>query len=1081
MFEKKINRFIFCRSENRTLRKDVKKRFLLFAAAVISLSLAPNCLKANDGIVSSTPVAVNQTQQQTPAQSIEIRGIVKDTDGETLPGVTVKTKSGKGAGAFTDVDGQFRINVQNMDESLVFTFIGMKDVVLKLKPRVLTYNVTMESSDTQLESVVVEAGIIQRNKLGFTGSYTTVTQEELKSVGRINVIQTLSSLDPGFVVAENTLMGSNPNSMATITMRGGSTMDFKTELDDNTSNPNEPLFILDGFETNIETVNDLDVNRIESITLLKDAGSTAIYGSKGANGVVVIETIKPKAGQVMINYNNTFQVAAADLSQYDMMNAREKLEFERLSGRYGDLTDNVGNAPNIALYNNNLKQIAEGVDTYWLKVPIRTGITHDHSLNVSGGNKDFLYQVGMNYRNTQGVMKDSDRESFGGNARITYRNAEKKINVSNNVTISVANGHDGAWGSFSNYVSANPYYRMKDSDGTAPQMLDQIRVGADPNQGISDVLDYVAPNPYYNAKLNTFSDSRSLSIVNNTSFDWFIQDGLRWQASLSVRSTKNESESFKDPRHSDYRDTEYAKQGSYSSSYGTSWGYNANTTLSYNHTLMNAHNLTFIGRASVDEKNSESEGYSVLGFPQGVDGIPSFSYGYPEDGTPSYSQRTNRLASFLLAFNYNYNWRYVLDFNYNVDGSSAFGSNKKFQNFWNVGAAWNIHKEGFAKDWEDNLLQELKLRTSYGINGNQNVNNVSESVYRYYGGSNIFGMGSYLENFANPNLKWQVAKKLSAGLNLTMFKNRLRLTFDTYQTKTDPLVVDMTQRLSSGVSTIPQNLGHLTTKGVEFTAAYYVIRNLKDQISLNVRITGGATNSKYGGFSDKLKELNERYASGTNRENNQNINSLIKYEDGNSPSTIWAVKSLGIDPATGKEVFLTKDGQPTFKYRAQDRVAIGNTRPDIQGVFSFDFRYKKLITSMYFRYQLGAYALNRALYSRVENIGKSDIIFNQDRRALYDRWQKPGDIAQFKDIYLENYSSTPISSRFIQKDDYIKGESVKVSWDFSQDKWIKKFALKSLQVNISMTDLFIISTIKQERSFDYPFQRAISGGLSATF
>lgn len=1024
-----------------------------------------------------------QQVQQKPDDRILIKGTVKDNEGEPLIGVTVKPKK-HGVGSISTPDGTFSVYVDNMDETLIFTYIGMRQKEVKLKKGTTSYNVIMDADDKELGSVVVEAGIIQRNKLGFTGSYSTMDNEELKSVGNINVIQTLKTLDPSFNVMDNNLMGSDPNTMATITMRGGSTMDFKTKIDDNTSNPNEPLFILDGFETDLQTINDLDINRIESITLLKDAGSTAIYGSKGANGVVVVETIKPKAGQVMINYNGDFQVAAADLGVYNMMNAKEKLEFEKLSGRYGDLTDYIKNEKGIKEYNDNLHRVTQGIDTYWLKVPIRTAFTQAHSLSISGGNKDFLYQLGANYRGTEGVMKDSDRDTFGGNARLTYRNAEKRINISNNVSIMVTNGYNGSWGSFSNFVNANPYYTMRNSDGTIPQMLDEITFGTTAEENVEGSAS--APNPYYNAMLNSKSNNRSTSIVNNTSFDWFITDRFRWQASLSLQSAKNDSETFKDPRHTDFIGKDYTLQGTYTGGYGTTWKYNANTSASFSHSFKDAHNITFIGRAAIDERNVENQSFVATGFPKGAQGIPSFAHSYQENGRPSYTKYTTRMANFLAALNYNYKWRYVFDFNYNVDGSSAFGSKKQFQDFWNVGFAWNVHQEEFGKALQNDWLQELKIRGSYGINGNQNVSNVSESVYYYFSGSDIFGMGSYLNDFANSYLKWQVAKKLSAGIDLKMLKNRLSLTFDVYQTKTDPLVVPLPQRPSTGLNAYPLNIGYLDTKGVEFKISYYAIRNLKDEILLNFSLSGAYNTSKYGGFNDRLRELNEQYwkeenEDGTLIKESQNINSLIRYEDGKSPSTLWAVRSLGIDPATGREVFLTKDGLPTFNYRAEDRVDVGNSRPDLEGVFGINFTFKKLTASMFFRYKLGAYAFNTALYNKVDNVSKSNIIYNQDKRALYNRWKNPGDISQFKNIDLTNYPNTPISSRFIQKDNQFKGESFKISWDFTKDRWIKSLYMRDLRVSFSMNDLFIISSMKQERGTDYPFQRAFSVGLTASF
>jgi TonB-linked SusC/RagA family outer membrane protein len=1004
-----------------------------------------------------------------------ITGHVFDSEGEPLIGVSVTLKSNSTIGTVTDPDGKFIVEVTRPTETLVLSYVGMKKKEVSVKGAQANLKIVMETDDNVLAEVVVEAGIIQRNKMGFTGSYKQVNREELLSVGNINVLQTLGTLDPAFTIAENNLMGSDPNTMANISLRGGSTMNISNVLNDQSSNPNEPLFILDGFETTLSVVNDLDINRIESITILKDAGSTAIYGSKGGNGVVVIETLKPKAGEVMINYSGNFEVAAADLSKYNMMNAAEKLEFEVLSGRYGDLNDWSSNADNITLYNNHLENVKRGVDTYWLKVPIRTALTHDHSVDISGGNNEFLYQVGVNYKNVAGVMKDSDRQTFGGNMRLTYRKGN--ISVTNNLSVSSTNGHTGSWGSFSDFVNANPYYPMRNEDGTVSEILDSY-------WNSTYYRGSESYNPLYNALLSSRNDTKSLLLTNNLSFDWHITEKLRWAASAQLRNTSNDGVDFKDPKHTDYIGKDYTERGSYTSSKGRNWRYNINTTVNYVMTFADAHNLTFTGRAEAQSEQKNSESFVVTGFPIGVEGIPSFAYGYKEGSRPGYTETTDRSVSFLSALNYNYKYRYLFDVNYNADGTTAFGRNEKFQNFWSVGAGWNVYKEPFAENWEN--LQELKIRGSYGINGNQNVSNVSTNVYSYYSNSDIFGTASYLSGYANPNLKWQVVKKASLGIDAVLLNKRLDANVDLYQTKTNPLVVSLDQKLSSGVSSYPVNMGYVNTRGLEFSLNYYILRDVAKQTSLNVRLTGNTYRSEYGGFGEALENLNNAFKSDENYSNAAlNPNSLIRFQDGNSPTALWAVRSLGIDPATGREVFLTKEGVPTSAYDIDDRVKIADSNPDIRGIVGFGFRYKKIIANLNFRYSLGGYKFNTSLFSKVENITLSNIVYNQDKRALYDRWKEPGDVTQFKGI-TENLitasnSPTQISSRFIQRDNYFKAESGKISWDFSKDSWLKPIGLKDFKVSISMSDLFLLSTIREERSTNYPFERSVTMGISARF
>ena len=272
-----------------------------------------------------------------------IKGKVLDKSGGTLPGVTVILK-GTTMGTVTNDKGEFQISLMDpIGKTLSFRFIGMKSLDVKIK-NTEALKVVLEEDVEQMEEVVV-TGIFSRKQESFTGSAQTYTNKDLKLTGQINVLQSLKTLDPSFAIIENELYGSDPNKMPEININGKSSIKlFSSEYE---QDPNPPLFILDGFETTLEAINDLSMDRIQSITILKDAASTAIYGSKAANGVVVVETKAPLAGKLRVNYNGTFQLAWADLTDYNLMNSEEKLEFEKLSGYYADyslLTDKTETA-----------------------------------------------------------------------------------------------------------------------------------------------------------------------------------------------------------------------------------------------------------------------------------------------------------------------------------------------------------------------------------------------------------------------------------------------------------------------------------------------------------------------------------------------------------------------------------------------------------------------------------------------------------------------------------------------------------------------------------------------------------------
>ncbi|MDR0333670.1 MAG: SusC/RagA family TonB-linked outer membrane protein [Dysgonamonadaceae bacterium] len=1003
----------------------------------------------------------NAVETITQQQGYQITGTVVDNYGEELIGVAVQLKSNPAAGAVTDLDGRFTLRVGSMNETLVFSYVGMKTMELRLVAGTTNYNVTMESDDTVLSEVVV-MGIMERDRAGFTGAVNSLAGDEIRTVGNINLLQSLRSLDPSFVVMDNVLEGSNPNSMATIELRGRTGLD----LGDGAVS-NMPLFLIDGFEVTIQEVNDLDINRIASVTLLKDASSTAIFGSKGANGVVVIETVRPAPGRVSVSYSTNQRLSWADLSQYNMMNARDKLDFEHMAGLYGNI-NNVTNIDGINAYNAVLRRIEMGADTDWMRMPIRVGLTNNHSVNVSGGDNIWLFTTGISYRNEQGVMKGSNRDSYSGNIRVTYRGVNN-LNISNNLTVNGVTGQDGSWGSYHDFVRANPHQVPYDLFGTLLMFVDGIGATSSGGRNSSTFL-----NPLWNATLYTYGDTKEFTVTNNTNINWQISDNLRVEGNLQLRQQNSGRFDFTDPRHTKYASVDYTEQGTYRERNHSTFNYNADTRVSYGISINNAHNFTFIGRAALEESTSQSSTFVAKGFPLGAEPIPSFAYSYEKDSRPSYSWNNIRRASFSGMFNYNYMFRYLFDASVSHDGSTVFGSNNPFKSFYSFGAGWNIHREAFAQDW--NWVNELKARASYGTNGNQQADLATSTVYGFHPGSDLFGTASRLDKLGNPNLQWISVSSKGVGIDAAFINNRLRLSADIYERVGDPQAISLPQKASTGITSVSVNLGRVITQGYEFRVSYALINNVRERKMLTVRATGGGNNSKYYGFGDVFNLLNNEMFNGDEATLQTRI---MMFQDGYRQDDMWAVRSLGIDPATGREIFLKKDGTPTYTWSQDDRVRIAQSNPVIRGTLGANLIFKQLEANINLGYQLGGHILNRALFDRVENISGEAIAFNQDRRALTDRWFTPGDVKQFRSPSLS--TNTPLSSRFIQKSNRLTGESVNISWNFSQSEWIKMFALQTLTMGVSMNDIFYLSPVRAERSINYPFARAVSFNLNARF
>lgn len=358
----------------------------------------------------------SKMQQQQAPRMTEITGIVIDENGVALPGVTVMLK-GTQLGTATDAMGNFKLNFpeSGQQHSLICSFIGMKNKEIKLVHGQTNYKITLEEESQTLKDVVV-TGYFQRKKISQTGSEVVVDGEELRKVGSLNLLQAISSFDPGVRTLENNEWGSNPNRMPEITIRGEKGFDLRDEAEDSRTNPNAPLYIMDGIEVSAETVYDMDMNRIASFSILKDASATSLYGSRGANGVILITTVRPEPGEIRVTLNANYNISVPDLRSYNLMNAREKLEFERLAGLYTHPNNNREEQTVLDMkYNDVLAEIERGVDSYWLSQPLQTSVNQRYSAYLEGGDEHFRYGINLKYDKDKGVMKGSGRDRYGIN------------------------------------------------------------------------------------------------------------------------------------------------------------------------------------------------------------------------------------------------------------------------------------------------------------------------------------------------------------------------------------------------------------------------------------------------------------------------------------------------------------------------------------------------------------------------------------------------------------------------------------------------------------------------------------------
>ena len=1038
---------VFYNGEQLDLNRKVK-----FAQQVLNLEQVLDAVANNrfkytleDRTIILTPLTTPQT-----VNSVTLTGQVTDQSNTPLPGVTVLVKGTK-LGTSTDPEGNFKLSLPQQENTiLIFSFIGMESQEVPVGDPKKPIKVILKETAENLKEVVV-TGIFTRKKESFTGSASTYTASELKTAGTQNILQSLKTLDPSFAILDNTLYGSDPNRLPNMEIRGKSSMlGMRDELE---ADPNQPLFILDGFESSLSVINDMDINRIASITILKDAASTAIYGSKAANGVVVVETVKPQAGKLMVSYNGNANISMPDLSSYNLMNAKEKLAFEKLAGKYTPASWSATSEFELQkLYNQKLAEIESGIDTYWLTEPLRLGVNQKHSLYIEGGEGSFLFGIGAGYNGISGVMEKSNREVISGNIDLIYR--IKKFQFSNKFSMTNTKIKNPIV-DFSEYAAANPYYKKRDEEGNIGKWLENN--------------DYTkAANPLWNASQNSRDEGKQLALSNYFVAEYTPLEALKVRARFGISYGNDDTEKFISRNDTRFDTYEILKKGTFNTTNTRSNQYEGELSVTFAK-LIGRHRLNAVLGGNLNSNKTLTQGYSAQGFPEGDFVYPSFSNGYPEGGSPTYYENTSRSMNGYFNLGYSFDDRYLMDFSLRENGSSVFGASKRYIGTWSVGLGWNLHKERFIADhltWID----FLKLRASIGNPGNQNFSSSKTlTTFNFQLASmNYFGMGAVLNQLGNPDLDWQITLDKNIGIDMTLIDKRLNITADYYHKVTDPLLINISMPLSSGTSSYLTNMGKQISQGLTLSASYYIIQKLDQRFSWLVRGNLRTQKTKLDKIGNKLDELNK---------SGQGHNT-VRYYNGADPDDIWAVKSAGIDPSTGRELFYDKEGNYTYDFSYDNEVICGNTRPKIEGVIGTSLNYKGFSVSMNFRYQTGASVFNEALFNKVENISVSGLNKNQDKRALYERWQNPGDKVRFKDI--ANAASTPMSSRFIQKENVLSMESVYVGYEFYEG-WIKKIGLSNLKIQASMRDVFRASTIKSERGTLYPFARSLELGLSFNF
>lgn len=992
------------------------------------------------GLVYKIEGVLITIQSLQSSGSMVVKGTVKDDKGEILPGVTIQVK-GTTIGFASNVDGEFNFDLPESDEVvLVFSFVGYKTREVKVKESQKSLFIVMEEDIQEMEEVVVN-GIYTAKKNSYTGSVSTVRGEDILSVSQTNLFKALTTLVPGMRIIENNEQGSNPNHVPEILIRGTTSVATEGEL-----GLNSPLIIVDGMETTLTALYDMDMFDIERVDVLKDASATAIYGDKAANGVIVVTRKKVDDPKLRVRYNFVPDIQFPDVSSFNLCNPMEKLILEKRAGLYDDATGVKEED-----YNRKLLRVSRGVNTDWKSIPLRNTWSLAHSVMVSGRGGSVDYSVTARLGDGRGVMKGDYRRNYGIGFNFQYRHKEN-LTIGLRTDFAKTDTKNSPYGSFGDWVILNPYDSPYDEYG--------------------ELIPYVSweqPNPLYNVSTGSFSKAKSKSITNNLNLWWNIGKGFIISGSVSLSLSDSKSDDYQSSKHATLSgNTPLAQRGSYSVSASENTNWQAQVNVNYSHAFdKDGTVLSLNAGSNVNKAEGESYSFTGVGFKKPTMSDLNFSTSYA-DGKPTGKNTYNASVSFFGNMNFVFKNRYFVDVSYRTSANSTVGESNRWAPYWSLGAGWNMQNESFIKNglpW----ISILRLRCSMGFVGSNNFKgNLAEILYTYKD-SYITGLGAIPENLGNPNLKAQRTLSLNYGLTFTAFDSRLDVNVDAYQQISKDLLLPIGIPISTGAATVSANLGESENWGFELAISGLVIktRDWAWRLSFNTHYT----KNKLTKISNALKRQSEENMKAGG------IAPKIMFKEGKSLNTIWAVKSLGINPADGREIFVKADGVTTTRvFDVKDKVGCGNNQPKFEGSSTTSLTYKNISVSAAFSYTFGAHVYNETRAAKVENINPMN---NVDKRALYERWSPDNRLVAYP---LLKYSDQVVvqSSRFVEKRNELYLSSVNISYDVPVN-FVKKIGLKRLALGIGFQDVLRLSTVKFERGTGYPYMRGLNFSIRPTF
>lgn len=1017
-------------------------------------------------------LVVKQKQENSQLEDIqeEITGRIIDSQtGEPLPGVNILLR-GTSTGTSTDGDGNFKIDVPDLEQVLIITYIGYLRMEVPIEGRTELEIELVPGIISGDELVVIGYG--QQRQRDLTGSVSTINAADLGNQSVTSPEQLLQGKIPGVQLTNSS---GQPGSATNILIRGGSSINAG----------NLPLFVIDGVPINmmadetssgilsgtpISPLASINPNDIESISVLKDASATAIYGARGAGGVILVTTKRGVAGQAQVSYSGSYGVQNTP-EKYSVLNATEYANLRN------EALTNDGLPP---IYTEQeINSFGEGTD--WQDEIFQTGSVQEHHLSISGGNETTQYYVSGGYNFFNGTVIESDFENL--NLRVNLNtDISEKIRIGNNFTASRIN---------SNIIKTSENTRGSGADVILASLIFNPTTPVRAEDGSYNLINEPGgqPNPVATAR-EEINETERYNYVNNFFGEVDIANGLRFRSDFGV-SINNSRENFFRPDF--IQIVTPLNEASVASLNRTNWV--SNNILRYETEFETFGSLQYVDvTLGISRENTSREilRAGAQGFPTNDLRYYSLSAG-EQFSIPGTIDESSDLISYLGRVNYRLKDRYLITFSGRIDGSSRFGAGNKYGFFPSGALAWNMAEESFIRDL--NLVSELKLRLSYGVTGNQEIGNYRSLSLM---GTRTSVLGERVQNvvfpinISNPDLKWETSGQFNVGLDVETLRNKLSFTADYYNKKTTDLLLNIPLPYTSGFNQSTINLGDIRNKGVEFGVQ---VNNLNTgSFSMNAGFNIAFNENQIL----SIGELEPFFAGGESQ--TAGVDSRLIIQEGLPVGSFYGLKSGGIfqneqeiansaqpDALPGDEIFLDINNDGVIN--ADDRSVIGSAQPDFTGGFSSNIFYKnfELAANINFVYGNQIFNGNRFELERTDGTKNAN-------RAVLDRWTPNNPDASVP--RASRTSQQTFSDRFLEDGSYIRLQSLSLGYNIPGNV-LSGLNMRNLRLYVRGENLFVItnysgfdpevSSFGQDfltQGFDlgvYPKSRLFTAGLEINF